>query len=171
MKKVFPLILCMFFISFSSGNKALPEENENPKTALLLIDVQNFYFPGGRLPLVNPEEASLKTGKLLNHFREKDLMVIHVRHDTQPGGEIHKRVKPLETEKVISKNHANGFKDTDLLAYLRENNIEKLVICGMMAHMCMEAATQAAHDYDFVCSGARCLCHPGAEVLRQKNIS
>jgi nicotinamidase-related amidase len=151
MKKVFPLILCMFLISLASGNKEPTGKNENTEAALLLIDIQNFYFPGGRLPLVNPEDASLNAKKLLNHFREKNLLVIHVRHNTQPGGEIHKNVKPLETEKVISKNHANGFKDTDLLAYLRENNIEKLVICGMMTHMCVEAATRAAHDYDFEC--------------------
>ena len=151
MKKLFPLILCMFLVYLSSGNKALPEENENPKTALLLIDIQNFYFPGGRSPLVNPEKASLKASKLLNRFREKDLMVIHVRHNTQPGGEIHKHVKPLETEKVISKNQANGFKDTDLLAYLREHEIKRLVICGMMTHMCVDAAARAAHDFDFEC--------------------
>lgn len=151
MKKVFPLILCIFLVSLSSGNKTFPEETENHKTALLLIDIQNFYFPGGRSPLVNPEEASLKVSKLLNRFREKNLMVIHIRHNTQPGGEIHKYVKPLETEKVISKDHANSFKDTDLLAYLREHEIKRLVICGMMTHMCVEAATRAAHDFDFEC--------------------
>jgi nicotinamidase-related amidase len=151
MKKAFPLILCIFLVSLSSGNKALSKENDNPKTALLLIDIQNFYFPGGRSPLVNPEEASLKASKLLNRFREKDLVVIHVRHNTQPGGEIHKYVKPLKTEKVISKNQINSFKDTDLLAYLREHEIKKLVICGMMTHMCVEAATRATHDYDFEC--------------------
>ncbi|NIM89896.1 MAG: isochorismatase family protein [Candidatus Aminicenantes bacterium] len=151
MKKLFPLILCIFLVSLLSGNKAFLEENENPKTALLLIDIQNFYFPGGRSSLVNPEEASLKASKLLNHFRQKGLMVIHVRHETQPGGEIHEHVKPLETEKVISKNHANAFKDTDLLAYLRSNSIERLAICGMMTHMCVEAATRAAHDFDFEC--------------------
>jgi len=151
MKKVFSLIFCMFLISFSSGNKALPEESENPELALLLIDIQNFYFPGGKSPLVNPEEASLKARKLLNRFREKALIVIHVRHNSETGGEIHKNVKPLETEKVISKNQINSFKDTDLLTYLREHGVKKLVICGMMTHMCVEAATRAAHDYDFEC--------------------
>jgi nicotinamidase-related amidase len=146
------------------------ESNENTKTALLLIDIQNFYFPGGRLPLMNPEDASLKAKKLLNHFRAKDLLVIHVRHNTQPGGEIHKNVKPLETEKVISKNHANGFKDTDLLAYLRENNIEKLVICGMMTHMCVEAATRAAHDYDFECIVVHDACATRALKFQDREI-
>ena len=151
MQKTLPFIIGVSLIFLSPGYISPVEKDQNTKTALLLIDIQNFYFPGGRLPLVNPEEASLKAGKLLNRFREKDLMVIHVRHKTQPGGEIHKHVKPLETEKVISKNHANGFKDTDLLAYLREHEIKRLVICGMMTHMCVEAATRAAHDFDFEC--------------------
>jgi nicotinamidase-related amidase len=39
---------------------------------------------------------------------------------------------PLKTEKVITKNFPNSFRDTELLDYLKENDISKLVICGMM---------------------------------------
>ena len=151
MQKTLPFIIGVCLIFLSPGHISPAENHENPKTALLLIDIQNFYFPGGRLPLLNPEEASLKARKLLDRFREKDLLVIHVRHNTESGGEIHKNVEPLKTEKVISKNHANGFKDTDLLVYLKEHGVNRLVICGMMTHMCVEAATRAAHDYDFEC--------------------
>ena len=35
-----------------------PQETD-PKTALLIIDVQEFYFPGGFMPLDGPEAASL----------------------------------------------------------------------------------------------------------------
>ncbi|UCE43372.1 MAG: cysteine hydrolase [Candidatus Aminicenantes bacterium] len=118
-------------------------------TALLLIDIQDFYFLGGRSELVDPEAASLNAKKLLQKFREKKKLVVHVRHITDTGGEIHKNVYPIEGEKVVSKNHVNCFKDTDLLEYLREHKIKKLVICGMMTHMCVEAAVRAAHDYDF----------------------
>jgi nicotinamidase-related amidase len=118
-------------------------------TALLLIDIQDFYFPGGRSELVDPEEASLNARKLLLKFREKGVLVVHVRHNAEQEAEIHKNVRPVEGEKVVSKNHVNCFKDTDLLEYLRENKVKKLVICGMMTHMCVEAAVRAAHDYDF----------------------
>jgi len=40
---------------------------------------------------------------------------------------------------------------TDLLLYLRENGVERLVVCGMMTHMCVEAAVRAAHDLGFEC--------------------
>jgi len=126
-------------------------EKENKTTALLLIDIQGFYFPGGKLPLENPEKASLNAQKILKKFREKGMLVVHIRHNAKSGSDIHENVKPIEKEKVISKDHANGFKDTDLLEYLRSSKIKQLVICGMMTHMCVEAATRAANDFGFEC--------------------
>ncbi len=50
------IILCTS-LSLIAPSQARGEETlEN--AALLIIDIQNFYFPGGRLPLVEPEEAS-----------------------------------------------------------------------------------------------------------------
>jgi nicotinamidase-related amidase len=118
-------------------------------TALLLIDIQDFYFPGGRSELVDPESASLNAQKILQKFRENKKLVVHVRHIAEQGAEIHKNVRPEEGEKIVSKKHVNCFKGTDLLEYLREHEIKKLVICGMMTHMCVEAAVRAASDYDF----------------------
>ena len=37
------------------------------KEALLLIDIQNDYFPGGKMELVSMEEAAKKTGEVLEH--------------------------------------------------------------------------------------------------------
>jgi nicotinamidase-related amidase len=125
-------------------------EAENTEdTALLLIDIQDFYFPGGRSELVGPEAASANAQKLLLKFREKKLLVVHVRHNAQQDAEIHTNVRPVEGERIVSKNHVNCFKGTDLLDYLRDNEVKKLVICGMMTHMCVEAAVRAASDYDF----------------------
>jgi nicotinamidase-related amidase len=117
--------------------------------ALLIIDIQNFYFPGGRMPLVEPEKAGRNAQALLQAFREKGRLVVHVRHNFEPGGEIHADVAPKAGEKVISKDHANAFKDTDLLEFLKANKIKTVVVCGMQTHMCVEAGARAAHDYDF----------------------
>jgi nicotinamidase-related amidase len=126
-------------------------EKENNATALLLIDIQDFYFSGGRSPLENPEKASLNAQEILKKFREKGMLVVHIRHNAKLGAEIHKHVMPIKKEKVISKDHVNGFKDTDLLKYLRSHKVKQLIICGMMTHMCVEAATRAAHDFGFDC--------------------
>jgi nicotinamidase-related amidase len=150
MKKTLALIICMYiFAIVPKINSASVIDENTAKTALLIIDIQYVYFPGGRLPLMNPEEASLNARRILIRFREKNDLVVHIRHNTQTGGEIHKNVAPLETEKVISKDSVNSFKGTDLLDYLKENKVKRLVICGMMTHMCVEAAVRAASDYGF----------------------
>ena len=119
--------------------------------ALLIIDVQDFYFPGGKSALVAPEKAAANAALLLSDFRRKNLMVIHVRHNSEPGGKINEIVKPMPTEKIISKDAINCFVGTDLLDFLRNNGTDTLVICGMQTHMCVEAATRAASDYGFKC--------------------
>ncbi len=126
-------------------------EKESNASALLLIDIQDFYFSGGSSPLENPEKASLNAQKILKKFQEKGMLVVHIRHNAKSGAEIHKHVIPINKEKVISKDHVNGFKDTDLLKYLRAHKVKQLIICGMMTHMCVEAATRAAHDFGFDC--------------------
>ena len=132
-------------------------EKDN-KTALLIIDIQNFYYPDGKWELENPEAAGLNAQKILHRFRELGMTVVHVRHDSDPGGEIHKVVEPTEGEKVITKKNINAFLDTDLLIYLEEKGIRNLVICGMQTHMCVEAATRAAHDYGYQCTVVEDAC-------------
>ena len=139
-------ILLAIFIGFFSFTHA---QIDTAKTALLIIDIQDFYFPGGDSELIKPEEASLNAKILIDHFRKNKLPVVHVRHNYEPGGSIHLNVKPIDGEKIVSKNAVNCFKDTDLLSYLKQNNIDTLVICGMQTHMCVEAATRASNDYNF----------------------
>jgi len=119
------------------------------KSALVLIDIQDFYFPGGALPLENPEAAGINAGLLLQDFRSRGELVVHVRHEFEPGGSIHDFVSPVEGETVFSKKDVNAFLNTGLKDYLDENNVSQLVICGMQTHMCVEAAVRAAHDYGY----------------------
>lgn len=144
MKKAILLLVILFLfilnISAQAGNKAL-----------LIIDIQDFYFPGGKSALVEPEKAAANAAILLDKFRKEKLLVIHVRHNSEPGGEINDIVKPLPGEKIISKDAVNCFVGTDLLDFLKTNKTDTLVICGMQTHMCVEAATRAASDYGFKC--------------------
>lgn len=136
----------------------LPFDLHGQKTALLIIDVQEFYFPGGRMQLENPEVAGMNAGLLLDLFRRNELPVYHVRHNFEPGGNIHPYVKPLPGESVFSKDQVNAFVGTDLLKTLQKDSIERLVICGMQTHMCVEAAVRAAHDLGFTCLLASDAC-------------
>lgn len=120
-------------------------------TALLLIDIQDFYFPGGVSALVEPEKAAKNAARLLEYFRKNKMEVIHVRHNSNQGGNINDIVKPAGNEKIFSKDEVNCFVKTGLQEYLRTSGIDTLVICGMQTHMCVEAAVRAATDLGYKC--------------------
>ena len=149
------LHLLSFLMLLLSG---MPFDLQGQKTALVIIDVQEFYFPGGRMQLENPEVAGMNAGLLLDLFRKNEFSVYHVRHNFEPGGNIHPYVKPLPGESVFSKDQINAFVDTDLLKELQADSVERLVICGMQTHMCVEAAVRAAHDLGFTCLLASDAC-------------
>lgn len=141
----------LLFAMISAFSGMAQQKTETTKTALLIVDIQNFYFPGEGPGLVHAEEAALIAKKLLQLFREQQQLVIHVRHQAKKGFEIHPSVSPLSAEKVITKQEVNSFYKTDLLEYLKSNSVNRLVIIGMQTHMCLEAAVRAAHDYGFEC--------------------
>ena len=129
-------------------------------TALVVVDIQQFYFEGGLVPLTGSLEAASQARKVLDGFRARALPVIHVRHvpksvaivDGEPADpqyRIRPEAQPAAGEKVISKRFANSFRDTDLLDTLRQKGITRIVIVGMQTHMCVEAASRAATDLGF----------------------
>jgi len=136
-------------LSFPAGAQT-PSDPE-VTTALLIIDVQQFYFPEGAVPLDNPRAASLNAKKLLAKWREADRPVIHVGHNARQGADFHPDVAPRDGERIIMKDEVSAFNGTDLLDHLKLSGIEQLVICGMQTHMCVEAAVRAAHDLGFSC--------------------
>ena len=119
------------------------------KTAVLVIDIQNFYFPGGSIPLVEPEKAAANAAKVIEQARTGRLPVIYVQHDAPKGMDISDIVKPLAGESVFVKKEINCFNGTGLLEHLKNLGVGTLVICGMQTHMCVEAAVRAAHDLGF----------------------
>jgi nicotinamidase-related amidase len=127
------------------------QEKIDASTALLIIDIQQFYYPGGALPLQGPEAASANVKKLIAKFRDEKRMVVHVGHNVSKEGEFHPDVAPIEGEKVFIKNEVSAFNGTALAAYLQENKIKRLVIVGMQTHMCVEGAVRAAYDLGFSC--------------------
>lgn len=148
-EKTLVLVLALFIFQYSANSQQI--ENGTIKTALMIVDIQDFYFPGEGPGLVDAESASLKAKEILEIFRKKNQLVVHVRHKSDKGFAIHKNVEPLSDEKIITKEEVNSFQNTDLLEYLKTNNISRLVIIGMQTHMCLEAAVRAANDLGFEC--------------------
>ena len=130
------------------------------KTALLVIDIQNDYFPGGRMELVKPFEAAKKAYELLQCFREHEQKHVHIQHvATRPtatfflpgesGVNIHDSVEHFEGEPLVIKHFPNSFRETNLLELLKGWGIERVVITGMMTHMCVDGTARAAADLGF----------------------
>ena len=137
--------------------------------ALLLIDIQNDYFPGGAMELHGSVEAGLQARRLLGCFRRRGLPIFHIQHiathtdatfflpDTA-GAAIHETVRPAPGETLIQKKHPNSFRGTSLLDQLDRSGVTQLVIAGMMTHMCVDSTTRAAADLGFECVVAHDAC-------------
>lgn len=140
-----------------------------PKRALLIIDLQNDYFPGGKWTLSGIDAAADNAAKVLDAARKAGDLVVHIRHEFptanapffapgSPGAEIHGKVKPLPNETVILKHQINSFRDTGLKAVLDQHGITDVVICGAMSHMCVDAATRASNDLGYACTVVHDAC-------------
>ena len=123
--------------------------------ALVVIDVQNDYFPAGAHPLVGPEAAASVVADLLTGFRERGEPVVFVQHlwdepdapylrKGSAGAEIHESVKPCADEPVVAKEYPNAFLHTDLAD--RIGGADGIVVVGMMTNMCVDATVREALD-------------------------
>jgi nicotinamidase-related amidase len=139
------------------------------KTALLMLELQNDYFPNGRIPLDKSLEACARAETVLHACRAKKMPVIHVQHvSTHPdatyflpctkGTDFHHTVQPVKHETIIKKHYPNSFKDTGLLNHLIKNQINHLVICGMMTQSAIDATVRAAFDLGFTCTVLQDAC-------------
>ncbi len=141
-------------------------------TALIIVDLQNDYFStfkDAKWPLHKTEEAANNTLQILTKAREKNLKIIHVRHEflgedapffqeKSEGAQIHPTLLPLENEDVVLKNGVNSFKGTQLKSILDDSHINNVIITGAMSHMCIDAITRASSDYGYNCYLAHDAC-------------
>jgi nicotinamidase-related amidase len=125
--------------------------------ALVVIDIQNDYFPGGRMELVGADEASLRARALIDAFRASGEPLFHIQHLFETadapffapgteGSEIHANVVPEPGERLIVKHAPNAFLQTPLHEELVRLGVDDVVLCGMMTSMCVDASARAAAD-------------------------
>ncbi len=126
------------------------------KRALLIIDVQKEYF-SGKLPVTYPENSFENIIKVMDIANENEIHVILIQH-TNPGEdavtfkkgtdehEISEEILKRNYDKIIEKNLPGSFTGTELESWLKENNIDTVVISGYMTQMCCDTtARQAMH--------------------------
>ena len=151
------------------------------KTALVLVDIQNDYFEGGRWPVARMDAVSANAARLLERARADGDAIFHIRHEIpsdeapffRPGSEgaqHHASVAPRDGEPVILKHKANSFQDTSLRQDLEAAGVSDVVICGAMSQMCIDATSRAAADFGYAVTvvedacGAKDAAFGGVEV-------
>jgi nicotinamidase-related amidase len=126
------------------------------KRALLIIDVQNEYFTG-LLPVTHPQGSLENITKAIETAHSNSIPVIVIQH-TAPqensstfrkgteGWKLHPKIAGEGYDHIIEKSLPGSFTGTDLEAWLRDRNIDTLVIAGYMTQMCCDTTSrQAVH--------------------------
>jgi nicotinamidase-related amidase len=130
------------------------------KQALIVVDIQNDYFPQGKWPLVGADAAADNAARLIKAFRDAGDSVVHIRHEftseeapfftpNSEGAKLHPKVLNRADEPVVLKHFVNSFRETELKSILDEQGIKELVVVGSMSHMCVDGITRAAADFGY----------------------
>ena len=152
------------------------------ETALLIIDIQNDYFPGGKMELERAAAAAARARQALDRFRKIGKPVFHMQHLSArpgatffipgtPGAEIHSLVSPAEGEPVLQKNFPNSFRGTDLQSLLDNAGVKSLAVAGMMTHMCVDASVRQAFDLGYGCTVLSDACATRAQNFEGQDIA
>ena len=130
--------------------------------ALIVIDVQNDYFEGGKFPLWNTAETLARIVAAIEHANAQGIPVILVQHlcaggeaapmfgAGTPGAQIHPRILAAAPQAtIVSKAYADSFHETTLAATLQQLGVDELLVCGMMTQNCVThtAISRAADKY------------------------
>jgi nicotinamidase-related amidase len=131
-----------------------------PRRALVLIDVQQDYF-GGPLEIRYPPHAESlpQIAAAIDVATAAGVPVVAVQHDgghgspvfdpTGPGFELHPEIARRRTDSWLSivKRYGTVFAGTDLLAWLRERDIDTLTLVGYMTNNCVLASAAEAETH------------------------
>lgn len=125
------------------------------RRALIVIDVQNDYFPGGAWALPAAEQALPNILALIARARSRGEEVVFIQHVTppgspvfsagSPGGKLHPALPVLSGNPIFQKHHPSSFQGTGLATWLKEQDVGALDICGFMTHMCCDTTTREAY--------------------------
>ncbi|PGL67849.1 cysteine hydrolase family protein [Bacillus sp. AFS055030] len=128
---------------------------------LIVMDIQNDYFPGGKFPLWNTDATLTNIENAIQRANDKDIPVVLIQHiadssspflnEGTEGADIHPTIKKVAPNaKIIKKAFADGFYQTKLESILTELGATELLICGMMTQNCVThtAISKTAEKYD-----------------------
>ena len=145
------------------------------KQALIVVDVQNDFCPGGALAVAHGDEVVEPLNELIDEFLEHGDPVyksrdwhppttkhfekyggtwpVHCVQNTK-GAEFHPALRDDPRIKVISKGLGDkdcysAFDETDLAAQLHEQGVEEVLVGGLATDYCVKSTVIAAIDNGF----------------------
>lgn len=142
-------------------------------TALVLVDVINdFFHPRGHNYHPKYNAILVNIQRLLDAARQNEVVIVHAMEGHPPGhdqdfewrklpphciigsfeAEPAEGIDVREGEYVVRKRRYSAFFATDLDLFLRERDVDRLVIVGVKTHVCVRATVQDAFalGYDVV---------------------
>jgi nicotinamidase-related amidase len=151
------------------------------KKALLLIDLQNDYFPGGLFPLWNTATTVASIKDAIGLAKQKGVEVVHIQHIANPsmgiapffnkgskGAEIHPEVLAAAPDApVVVKEFADSFVQTNLEQILDGRGVTELLVCGMMTQNCVTHTAISKSAEKYKCSILPDCCTTVSEMLHQ----
>lgn len=139
-------------------------------SALLIMDMQDFFLNEESHAFIPSSEAIIPNIRaLIDRYRKNDLTVIFTKHsllkNEEPGimgrwwgdvireedvlSNIATSLKPLDSETVIRKTRYSAFHGTDLDILLKKDKVGRIVITGVMTHLCCESTARDAFMNDY----------------------
>lgn len=151
------------------------------RSALIVIDVQNYFFDRRSPAFLAAAPAMLpRINRLIAAARKQGWPIIYTAHcapktggnlmaarwDHLPAGSETKPFAGLKRragETVVKKEHYSAFMGTNLAALLEREGIRRIVLCGVMTHLCVD--TTARHGFmlgfrPFIAGDACCSNRP-----------
>lgn len=131
--------------------------------ALLVIDIQNDYFPKGAFPLWNTAGTLDNIEQAIHKAQAQQIPVILIQHiadktrglspffnEGTEGVAIHPRILAVAPKApIVIKHFADSFVNTDLETTLQDLGVDELLVCGMMTQNCVThtAISKQAEKY------------------------
>ena len=134
--------------------------------ALLIIDFQNDFCPGGALAVEGGDEIAAPIRELVESGRFDTIVATRDWHPADhasfereggpwpvhcvqgtPGAELHESLGDVHLDGVVDVGREredegySGFENSDLAEILRERGVERVAVCGLATDYCVRAST------------------------------
>jgi nicotinamidase-related amidase len=129
------------------------------RRALVVIDVQQG-FDDPAMGVRNNPACEANVAALVEHCRGEGDALVLVRHDSdepasplrpgQPGNAFKPFLADVAPDLLVPKNvHSSFHGRVDLHAWLSEQGIADLIVCGIQTNRCCETTTRVAGDLGY----------------------